>query len=114
EPARKRDQQRVQAGGAEEPEIDTAPLVQLKPARLLTPSPQSPGEEERDERPAEPEQEPIAPGHVRRGVARVLRDVASAPAEVEVDGVLGQHSDYREDRGGQVPGDVVLRRLRCP
>ena len=108
------DDQRIEAGESEECELELAAFVQLHAARPFATAPKAPREQERDERPAQSQQQPIAAGHVRRGVMRVLRNVPRAPREVEIDGVLGEDGDHREDRGRETPRDVALRGLGCP
>ncbi len=97
------DHQRIEAGCAEEGQVEPPRLAQLYPARLLAAPPQSPGKQQHHQGPPQPQQQPIAAGHVSR-----------TPGEVEVDRVLGQDGDDSEDRGRQAARDVAVSGLGSP
>ena len=112
--AREGDDERVDAGGAEEPQLHPAPLPQDDAGRALPAAPRTEDEEQDHEGPSQPEQEPVAARHVGGGVMGVLGSVASAPGEEQVDGVLGKDGDDGEDGRGQAARDVMVRCLRGP
>ena len=114
EPAREGDDERIEAGRTEKEELGPTASSELHAAGPFAAFPETPGEEERHERPADPEEEAVAPGHVRRGVVAVLRNLAGGEGEVEIDCVLGQHGDHRQDGRGEAARDVVVGGLPRP
>ena len=111
--------------GTLEPDAGERRLRGLDPAPAARPVPG----DEHHAAPPEADQQPVGAGHVgqrqrarRRQaglVARARRPVephrlAALPGEDEVDGVLGQHRDQREQGEGESRRDVELRDLRGP
>ena len=76
--------------------------------------PQTEAGRHREQRPAQPDEQPVAAGHVGRGVLRERGVVPGGVGEVEVDRVLGQHCDQGEDRDGETTRDVELGHLGRP
>jgi len=89
--------------------------ARARAAGAATPGPPGCGQrQQRDQGPAQPEQQPVGAGHVRRGVGDVGRVVPGGEGVEQVHRVLGQHGDQRQNGDRQPAGDVDLRGLRRP
>ena len=83
-------------------------------------------EDEEDHRPGQAHEQPVAAGHVGdrqvagcgsshpRQVPAMHSSTWALDREVEVDGVLRQHGDQRQDHQRQASRNLGLRDLRCP
>jgi hypothetical protein len=110
-----RHHERDHRGDREEPELAAVAGVQDQLTdRATRPAAGDQQGEAGDHRPAEAEQQPVRSGHVGGRVGGVRRVAAGRVREVEVDRVLGQHSDQRQQRGRQSAGDIHLGGLRGP
>ena len=117
--ALQRERQRVDGRDGEEGDLDRVRPVELDlvverslVAVGLGDPAHPPRGQQHHQRPADADQQPVAAGHVGQRERRVLVGVlARLPREHEVDGVLGQHRDQRQDGEGEA---LARRRAGAP
>jgi hypothetical protein len=106
-----RDQERVQRREEEILELSRLRGQQLD---LALPAARFGPHDEDERRPADADEEPVRARHVRRRVADVGRVACRFPGEIQVDRVLGQHRDDRQDGDREAARDLELGELGRP